>query len=119
MQSINMVVINPSFLGSFMGTAVLSVGMVALTVIFGNFPSAIFFLGGAVCYVMGTFFVTMFVNVPLNNKLAAVTATDPSSADVWTHYLARWTMWNHIRTTSAMLAALLYLVGIVDIAGTI
>ena len=34
------------------------------------------FLGGAISYLVGTFVVTIFGNVPLNDRLAAVSATD-------------------------------------------
>ena len=114
MQSINVVVINPSFLGAFMGTAMLSLGVVGLALIRWSHPSAMFFLGGAVCYFVGTFLVTMFGNVPLNNRLAAASATDPATRDVWDHYLDRWTMWNHVRTVAAMVAALLYAMGLMQ-----
>ena len=117
MQSINVVVINPSVLGAFMGTAVLSLGVVALALLRWSHPSAMFFLGGAVCYVAGTFLVTLFGNVPLNDRLAAASATDPATRDLWDHYLDRWTMWNHVRTVAAMVAALLYTVGLVQNGG--
>ena len=117
MQSINIVVINPSFLGVFMGTALLSLGVAGLALTRWSHPLAIFFLGGAVCYVAGTFLVTILGNIPLNDQLAAVKATDPASQNVWNHYLDQWTMWNHVRTAAAMVAALLFIVGIVQARG--
>ena len=114
MQSINIVVINPSFLGAFMGTAVLSIGIVGFALLRWSHPSTLFFLGGAICYVGGTFVVTMLGNVPLNDQLAAVFATDPDAAKLWGHYLDRWTMWNHVRTLAAFVAALLYAAGLVS-----
>ncbi len=45
-------------------------------------PSAPFFLGGALFYIMGTFLVTGLGNAPLNDQLAAVSASDPSARDV-------------------------------------
>jgi len=116
MQSINVVVINPSFMGAFMGTAVLSLGIVWFALTSGRDPAALLFLGGAVSYFVGTFLVTMFANVPLNNQLAAVSATDPAASDVWNHYLQRWTMWNTVRTAAAIVAALLYCLGLLRIA---
>ncbi len=118
MQSINVVVINPSFLGVFMGTAVLSLGIVALAVAYWSHPAAMFFLGGALFYLVGTFVVTMLGNVPLNEQLAAVSATDPGAREVWEHYLDRWTMWNHVRTAAPMVAALLYSLGLMQHAST-
>lgn len=117
MQSINVVVLNPSFLGAFIGTAVLSLGAVGLALTGWSRPSAPFFLGGAIFYLLGTFLVTGLGNVPLNNQLAAVSATDPGALDVWERYLGRWTMWNHVRTAAAMAAALLFTLGLMRNAG--
>ncbi len=116
MQSINVVVINPSFMGAFMGTAVRSLSIIGFVLTRESDPGALLFLGGAVSYFAGTFLVTMFGNVPLNNQLAAVSTTDPAASDVWNHYLERWTMWNTVRTVAAMLAALLYCLGLLRIA---
>lgn len=114
MQLINVIVINPSFLGAFMGTAVLSLGVGGLAVVGWGRPSAFYFLGGAIFYFMGTFLVTIVGNVPLNDQLAAVSATDPAAVELWKRYLARWTTWNHARTAAAMLAALLYVLGLMQ-----
>jgi uncharacterized membrane protein len=113
MQSINIVVINPSFLVAFVGTALLSLCMVGLALTGSSHPSAIFFLGGAIFYLVGTFLVTILGNVPLNDQLAALSATDPSASEVWKHYLDRWTMWNHVRTVAAMVAVLLFTLGLI------
>ena len=83
MQSINVVVINPSFLGAFLGTVLLSLGVAVLALVSRSHPSTGFFLGGAIFYCVGTFLVTMFGNVPLNDRLAAVSATDPGAAGFW------------------------------------
>ena len=117
MQSINVVVINPSFLGAFFGTAVLSFVAGGLALAGWGGGSAPFFLGGAILYFVGTILVTMLGNVPLNNQLAAVSTTDPAARDVWEHYLGRWTMWNHVRTAAAMAAALLYTLGLMQNGG--
>lgn len=115
MQSINVVVINPSFIGAFMGTALLSIAVIVLVLMNGIQPATIFFTGGAVFYFVGTFLVTMFGNVPLNDQLAAVPATDPDAVELWTHYLERWTMWNHVRTAAAIVASLLFSLGLVRV----
>ena len=117
MQSINVVVINPSFLGAFFGTAVLSLVAGGFALAGWPSPFAAFFLGGALCYLAGTILVTILGNVPLNDRLAAVSATDPAARGVWKHYLGRWTMWNHVRTAAAMVAALLYTLGLLQIGG--
>lgn len=117
MQSINVVVINPSFMGAFMGTALLSIGIIVLVLAVHDYPSTIFLLGGALLYFTGTFLVTMFGNVPLNERLAAVTAKDSAAVAMWEHYLNRWTLWNHVRTAAAVLASLLYSLGLMQTGG--
>ena len=118
MQSINVVVLNRSFLGVFIGTAFLSLAAGGLAVAVWDRPSAPFFLGGAIFYLVGTFLVTGLGNVPLNNELAATSATDPGARSVWERYLSRWTMLNHVRTAAAMVAALLFCLGLMQGAGT-
>jgi len=91
-----------------------SLGVAVLALFSGTHPSTGFFLGGAISYFVGTFLITMFGNVPLNDRLAAVSATDPGAARFWIHYLKRWTTWNHIRTVAAMVAARLYTLGLMQ-----
>jgi uncharacterized membrane protein len=114
MQSINVVVINPSFLGTFMGTAAISLLLAGLAIKDWGMPSAPWFLAGALSYLIGTFLVTGLGNVPLNHQLAAVTATDSSAVAVWEHYLDRWTMLNTLRTAAAVAAALSLTIGLLQ-----
>lgn len=114
MQSINVVVINPSFLGVFMGAAVLSLGMVVLAWQNWENPSAPFLLAGAMLYLVGTFLITMIGNVPLNNQLAEISAADNATADFWEYYLDRWTKLNTVRTAAAIMAALTFTLGVLQ-----
>ncbi len=112
MQSIIVVVINPVFLGAFMGTAAISVIIGALALLGGSSPSAPYFVAGAILYFVGTFLVTVVGNVPFNNKLAGVSATDPGAVAVWEEYLQRWTLLNTIRTVAAAGATLAFALGL-------
>jgi uncharacterized membrane protein len=112
MQSINIIVINPSFLGVFLGTAVLSLSLMLLSLFVHHHSSAIFFLAGAGAYLIGTFLITVIGNIPLNDRLATLSATGANAERSWSLYLNRWTLWNHIRTLAATLAALLYALGL-------
>jgi len=105
MQAINIVVINPIFLGVFTGTAIL-----CLPVVFGawsRWPSAqsLWLIAGALLYVVGCFGVTMVCNVPRNDALAAVDPTSPAGADLWRQYLTQWTFWNTVRTLASLAAS--------------
>lgn len=114
MQSINVVVLNPLFLGIFMGTTVISVLVAALAIKGWATPSAPYFLAGALLYVVGTFLVTGLGNVPLNDQLAAVSATDPEATSIWENYIDRWTLLNTIRTGAAAAASLMFTFGIIQ-----
>lgn len=112
MQSINRVVINPLFLGVFIGTTVISLGMVLVAVLDWGRPAALYNLGGAGLYVVGTFLITSARNVPLNDKLAALSPDNVQARDRWDRYVREWSVWNHIRTLAALLAALSYCLGL-------
>lgn len=46
--------------------------------------------------------LTIAYHVPQNNALALVDPTGPAATTAWAHYLSRWTVWNHVRTISAL-----------------
>jgi uncharacterized membrane protein len=66
---------------------------------------AAYILAGSLLYLVGTVGVTIGFNVPLNNALAAVKPDSAEGANLWRHYLVRWTAWNHVRTVAALAAA--------------
>ena len=114
MQSINVVVLNPSFLGTFFGTALVSMGAAGLAWQSWPTPAAAWIAGGAASYVVGTFLVTVLGNVPLNEQLANVDVDDTHAASVWAHYLDRWTGLNTLRSAAALMAALCFALGLIQ-----
>jgi len=114
MQSINVVVLNPSFLGTFAGTALVSIFAVGVAVMNWGDPAAAWLLAGALLYLGGTFLLTGLGNVPLNDKLAAIVAADPRAAETWEHYLDKWTRLNTVRTIASLFAAAMFTVGLVQ-----
>ncbi|MBW0117287.1 DUF1772 domain-containing protein [Pseudonocardia sp. KRD-169] len=100
MRAINSAVLNPLFLGVFLGTGVLCAALVVAVVVTGG-PAHVAVAG--VVYLVGVIGVTAVVNVPLNDALAA------GGVD-WPGYLARWTAWNHVRTVAATVALVALLV---------
>jgi uncharacterized membrane protein len=65
-------------------------------------------LVASLIYLVGSFGVTAVFNVPLNDKLAAI--TDPAAAIAfWPQYLKAWLVWNHVRTIAATLSAVLFI----------
>ena len=112
MQSINRVILNPLFLGAFMGTALLSLVIGILAFIGWGPLGSHWFLSGACLYLFGCFFYTVVRNVPLNDELEKV---EPEQADeFWSFYLQHWTRRNHNRTVASMLAVILYAIGLIQ-----
>lgn len=112
MQSINIVVINPVFLGVFIGTAVLCVGLALLSALNWSAPGSAWLIAGCALYVVGCFGVTVAFNIPLNDALAAA---DPATAEglkVWENYLNVWTTWNTVRTIASAAALVTFIVGL-------
>lgn len=108
MQSINVTVLNPLFFLVFFGTGALSV----LAAVAGwgtrGEPPSLMALAGAVLYVGGSIGVTAACNVPLNERLARLSADDAGAGTLWPHYVTRWTRWNHVRTVACLAAAVLF-----------
>ena len=109
MQHINVVVINPWFLGPFMGTAALSVGLVVV----GLIPKADpWLVAGGLLYAVGTFGVTVVGNIPLNNALAEIEPDSEGGKALWLRYQRTWTRWNHVRTVAGLLACAAFAVSL-------
>lgn len=107
MQAINVVVLNPLFLGLFMGTALACAVLFVYAVMHWQMPAALCLAAGSLCYVVGTFGVTMAFNVPRNDALARVDPSGAEAAGFWRGYVSGWTMWNHVRTVAGLVAAVL------------
>lgn len=112
MQSINVVVLNRSFLGIFMVTTAIALLLIVLLIAQWSTDASPLLFTGAVLYFVGTFVVTMAGNVPLNNRLAAA-APDENAVLLWEHYLERWTQLNSLRTTAAIAAAMTFTLGLI------
>ncbi len=111
MQAINVTIINPLFLGVFLGTAIACAIALLTCLVWYESPGRLWTLIGAALYLVGSFLVTMWFNVPGNNTLARLTATAPEATAVWEDYLVTWTRWNHVRTVTALAATVLFMLG--------
>ena len=107
MQSINITVINPLFMGAFFGTAAACVLVVVFSLLRWNEAGAVYLLSGGLSYLIGDILVTMAFNVPRNNALAAADPVSADGARLWAGYVTSWTAWNHVRTAAALAATAL------------
>ena len=101
MQSINIAVINPLFMGVFMGTTALCLALAVAAFFTGKPPGALWIFIGCLLYIVGTFGVTAGGNVPLNDALATLKPDAPNAAMAWASFYAAWMAWNHLRAFAA------------------
>lgn len=105
MQSINMAIVNPVFMLSFIGTLLLLPTSTYLHYT-GSFPARfIFLLIASLIYIIGTFGVTIFGNVPLNDALASFNlqkANIQEIADERSKFEESWNRLHTIRTFAAV-----------------
>ena len=105
MQRINVTVIHPLFLGSFLG-AVPLLAAAALVARADGRPQAFTWLAlSFAVYTAGSVAVTMLFNVPRNNKLAALPSSSTEAAAYWPVYVREWLLWNHVRCIASLVAA--------------
>jgi uncharacterized membrane protein len=113
MQAMNSAILNPAF-GLAFGGAALLCAVLAVTAPFTVDESHALLRGlGAALYLVGTFGVTMAINVPMNVQLDAADAGSAESAAVWRRYLRRWTAWNTLRTILGAAASALLVISLV------
>ncbi|MFD1882814.1 DUF1772 domain-containing protein [Paracoccus pacificus] len=108
MQAMNASVLNLVFATVFFGTPVV-LALTAFVVRAQSGTAALAFLAAALVYGLGGLVLTMAVNVPMNQALAAIPVpADPAEAKrIWTEFSGRWQFWNQIRTVASGLALLL------------
>ncbi|RZL06254.1 MAG: DUF1772 domain-containing protein [Rubrivivax sp.] len=113
MQTLNAVILNPLFLATFVGTALLAVAAAALAWIYGPREAGMLFALGALLYGVGVLGVTAALNVPMNEALAKLGADSAVGHDYWQVYLRDWTFWNGVRTLAGLLAGASMMAGVI------
>jgi uncharacterized membrane protein len=106
MNSINVVVITPSFMLAFAGTALVCLLLAAGSYVWWDQASGKLVLIGALLYLLGCFGLTMLINQPMNLRLAGMQLAQ--AAAYWQEYVQTWTLWNHVRTAAPLLSAALF-----------
>ena len=113
MQSINVTVLTPWFMGVFFGTAIASAVAVLHSLYHWDQAGALLRLAGGATYLGGSIAVTIVFNVPRNERLATLSPADPDNAEDWASYVSGWTAWNHVRTAASLVAAAMFSLALV------
>jgi len=102
MQSINVTAQHPPLMLALFGTAAVCGALVYRAVSTWGDRRALLLLAGAAVYLIGAVLVTIVVNVPLNNQLAAVSAGSPAAAGHWHQFRTAWLLANHARAVLSL-----------------
>ena len=106
MNSINVVVITPSFMLAFIGTSLLCAVVAAMSFVWWSGVGRALVIVAALLYLVGSLGLTMTLHQPMNLKLARL---QPAQALVyWPEYLQTWVRWNHVRSAVPLLSATLF-----------
>ncbi|WP_449437495.1 anthrone oxygenase family protein [Pedobacter steynii] len=113
MQEINRAILNPVFFAGFFGALVLL--PLSAYLHYGQPVQVKFWLlvAAALCYTLGTFGVTIFGNVPLNNALDVFELKSATAEAMRIHrdsFEATWNSLNTIRAVMATLAIVLVII---------
>lgn len=103
MTEINRVIVRSLFVPLFVLSSLLALFLLLHGLLI-PFSPALF--SGSLIYLVGMLLCTGLFNVPLNHQLEQRLEHDPDR-HFWAHYCRRWTRWNHLRTISSLLAAML------------
>jgi uncharacterized membrane protein len=95
------------------GTAALCAILAIASLLRWSEPGAFLLVAGSLLYLVGTILVTIRLNVPLNDALAAAEPASAEAASLWTRYLAEWTRWNHVRTVASLAAAASFILALI------
>ena len=105
-QAINEAAQRPSFLSVFLGTALGALVVAVLAIVARGEDWVLHLLGALLCLV--TVAITGSVNIPANNRLATMSATDEVDApSAWANFTRVWRPANHARCLTALAGALL------------
>jgi len=120
MQAMNGSVRNAVFAPAFFGTPLVLAATAGLAWGARRQAAALAFAAGALVYLIGGMLLTLAVNVPMNEALAAIDA--PSAVEearnVWQKYSVRWQIWNTVRTIASGVTLLLAGYGLLTLRPT-
>jgi uncharacterized membrane protein len=72
---------------------------------------ALYLLIGAALYLV-SIVLTFAYHIPPNDALPLIEAAGPRAGDAWSHYVAPWTAWNHVRTLTSLAGAVMFIVAL-------
>ncbi|MEM7329243.1 MAG: anthrone oxygenase family protein [Pseudomonadota bacterium] len=115
MQHINRTVIKTQFVAGILSIALFSI-------LFAIYSSRVFegaalavLILAPIVYLPAVFFMTIFGNVPMNNKLDRLDHETPEAQAYWIKYGCDWTRLNHVRSIGSIMTAGLYIIAAITL----
>jgi len=118
MQWINRTVLRTEFVAALLSIAVFSAAFALYALFAFAGPGRAIILIAAFIYIPCVFLMTMYGNVPMNNRLAKLDHQSDEAARYWVTYGKQWTRLNHIRTLGCIFTAGLYLIAAITLINT-
>ncbi|GAB5390244.1 MAG: DUF1772 domain-containing protein [Alphaproteobacteria bacterium] len=109
MQQINRTVLRTQFVAGIIVIAPASVLLAIYAVIALEGSAIMALMLAPAVYLPTVFLMTIFGNVPMNNKLDRLDAHTEEAATYWSEYNYRWTRLNHLRSIGSIVTAVIYL----------
>lgn len=99
MQAMNASVRNVVFAPAFFGTPFILLATAMLAWLCQSKHAALIFAAASLLYLFGGMILTMTVNVPMNEALAAVSVPQDANEarHIWENYSGPWKFWNTVR----------------------
>ena len=116
MQQLNRTVFRSVFLASFLLLVPATLAFAGYALVSSAVAGDGFIVAAAITYVVTVFAVTMFGNVPMNERLDKMDFESEEAAAYWQVYLRDWTRWNHVRTIGSAVTAALFLLAAAQMA---
>lgn len=115
MQHINVTVIKTQFVAGILSIALFSVLFSIYSLMVFDGPARITILLATLVYLPTVFFMTMFGNVPMNNKLERLDHTTSEAETYWNIYVRDWTRLNHVRSLGSVITSGLYIIAAITL----
>lgn len=115
MQHINRTVLKTQFVAGIISISIFSVLFAVYAAFYVSGSAQLVLIIAPLVYVPSVFLMTMFGNVPMNNKLDRLAHNAPDSVQYWKRYGRVWTKLNHVRSIGSILTAGLYVVAAVTL----
>lgn len=116
MQQINKTVIKTQFVAGILLIGPVAIVLAIYAAMTMEGAAQISLILAPIVFVPSVLLMTMFGNVPMNNKLDRLDFTSADAGAYWTTYGRDWTRLNHIRTLGSVATAALYMAAAVMLA---